>query len=701
MREEELTFLLKSDIATSSPWGYIGGMPSQSEFPNNDHIINFLDYYTGLTSPPHYAVLLTGDWGIGKTFFILDYMKKVEEREKKKGKASIFHRALNCLKEKLCRRTKAEKDDFKAIIKVSLNGVQSKDEIDKILRTKLYPIWQHSYSCLIAKTGAGIAKKVIPVDFSKIELSGFFNVYHPETIYVFDDLERCCMPIESILGYINTFVEDVGCKVIIIGNEEEIVGKKQTSLENGGDKTDDITNTQEGKIYKDIKEKIIGHTLKMKSETERALDHFLNQLPQCSAKVYLESQKEHIIDIYRISKLNNLRILQQAINNFQRLYDHIKEKYRENEKFMEDLTALFFPLYLEIKLGNMKCSDLEKIEGDYYANLIAKESKGKSKEFNILKKYSNLFNKMLLKRIFSYETLSHILEDGFISEKKITEELESSSYFHTLEAWEKLKNWEEIEPEKWDSLLKQFEEDFNKRKHKDVEDILHIFGLKIYFSKIKVIEDSLDEVKKACAAYIEEVFFEFTELITDYHTLTDSRDDRFYESSSKEWKELKKNLISKCSKKATEEFKKSIKEKLLSSEGLTQKQIEKLKSEQFKDIALLDLFGVNKICQFLINHPYSECLAIFYTIEDKNHSSDLSTKEKELENVNKIKDHLMQIEKNLNIKEVKNRFKKEKIKYCIEYIDEKIIPVLSGKKIKPDEVVLDPSEVPCQTGNPA
>lgn len=689
MREEELTFLLKSDVATSSPWGYIGGMPSQSEFPNNDHIINFLDYYTGLTSPPHYAVLLTGDWGIGKTFFILDYMKRVEERNA--GKKNT--------------EDEARKDDSRAIIKVSLNGVQSKDEIDNMIIRAFHPS--------LAKKGTGIMGKVITsaasifnADLSNFQASDFLNVYRKETIYVFDDLERCGMPIESILGYINTFVEEEGCKVIIIGNEEEIVGKKQTSLENGGDKTDevqktdDITNTQEGKIYKDIKEKVIGHTLKMKSETERALDHFLNQLPQCSAKVYLESQKEHIIDIYLISKLNNLRFLQQAINNFQRLYNHIKEKYRENEKFMEDLTALFFPLYLEIKLGNMKCSDLEKIEGDYYANLIAKESKEKSKEFNILKKYSNLFNKMLLKRIFSYETLSHILEDGFISEKKITEELESSSYFHTLEAWENLKNWEEIEPEKWDSLLKQFEEDFNKRKHKDVEDILHIFDLKIYFSKIKVIEDSLDEVKKACAAYIEEVFFEFTELIKDYHTLTDSRDGRFYESSSKEWKELKKNLISKWSKKATEEFKKSIKEKLLSSEGLTQKQIEKLKSEQFKDIALLDLFGVNEICQFLINHPYSECLAIFYTIEDKNHSSDLSTKEKELENVNKIKDHLMQIEKNLNIKEVKNRFKKEKIKYCIEYIDEKIIPVLSGKKIKPDEVVLDPSEVPCQTGNP-
>ena len=63
-------------------------MSDQSNFPNNMHIENFLDYYTALTAP-HYAVLLTGKWGIGKTFFITKYMEKIfpkQEDESEKTK---------------------------------------------------------------------------------------------------------------------------------------------------------------------------------------------------------------------------------------------------------------------------------------------------------------------------------------------------------------------------------------------------------------------------------------------------------------------------------------------------------------------------------------------------------------------------------------------------------------------------------------
>ena len=57
------------------------------------HIENFLDYYTALTAP-HYAVLLTGKWGIGKTFFITKYMEKIfpkqeDESEKDEPKRAI------------------------------------------------------------------------------------------------------------------------------------------------------------------------------------------------------------------------------------------------------------------------------------------------------------------------------------------------------------------------------------------------------------------------------------------------------------------------------------------------------------------------------------------------------------------------------------------------------------------------------------
>lgn len=89
-------------------------MSDQSNFPNNMHIENFLDYYTALTAP-HYAVLLTGKWGIGKTFFITKYMEKIFPKQED------------------------ESEKIPKIIKISLNGVQTKDEIDDMIIKEFHP----------------------------------------------------------------------------------------------------------------------------------------------------------------------------------------------------------------------------------------------------------------------------------------------------------------------------------------------------------------------------------------------------------------------------------------------------------------------------------------------------------------------------------------------------------------------------------
>jgi Cdc6-like AAA superfamily ATPase len=36
----------------------------------NRHIKEYLAYYIALPHSPHYAVMITGPWGIGKTFLI-------------------------------------------------------------------------------------------------------------------------------------------------------------------------------------------------------------------------------------------------------------------------------------------------------------------------------------------------------------------------------------------------------------------------------------------------------------------------------------------------------------------------------------------------------------------------------------------------------------------------------------------------------
>ena len=48
-------------------------------------------------------------------------------------------------------------------------------------------------------------------------------------ILIFDDLERCDVKLETLLGYINYFSEHCKCKVIIIGDENKISEKRAIS----------------------------------------------------------------------------------------------------------------------------------------------------------------------------------------------------------------------------------------------------------------------------------------------------------------------------------------------------------------------------------------------------------------------------------------------------------------------------------------
>ena len=58
----------------------------------NDHIIRFLEYYIDKGSSPGFAVLLNGNWGCGKTWFIDNYLNEKYGSDKGRQylKASLF-----------------------------------------------------------------------------------------------------------------------------------------------------------------------------------------------------------------------------------------------------------------------------------------------------------------------------------------------------------------------------------------------------------------------------------------------------------------------------------------------------------------------------------------------------------------------------------------------------------------------------------
>ena len=181
----------------------------------DDEIVNVLINYVD-ESIYDYAVMIDGEWGCGKTYFIKKRLyTELEKHEKEKVQNQEGYKP-------------------KGIIYLSLYGVKSLEEVSKQILMESYFVKSGNAKGIIRK-GTEITGKMLPVLFDIIKTKtgleleaenvsnaagGFFSV--KDSILIFDDLERCNCPVNEVLGYINTYVEHEGMKVIIIANQKEI-----------------------------------------------------------------------------------------------------------------------------------------------------------------------------------------------------------------------------------------------------------------------------------------------------------------------------------------------------------------------------------------------------------------------------------------------------------------------------------------------
>lgn len=308
----------------------------------NDHIRKYLNHYIGLENPK-YAVLLTGPWGSGKTHFIKKFIENLNATvEKNKNKIVLRP------------------------IYVSLNGISSVATVNDIIKKTLSP-WLYSKAAKIGKKifmgalkgglkidlGDKFSMDIDPISLLEDTGNSGEKITSGKKILIFDDIERCRIETDVIFGYINNFVEHQGCKVIVIGDEEKIkllYDKSEAQIK-----------------YRDFKEKLIGHTCLLKSNTMEAIDSFLEEIKaQYRIPIeFLEDNKDLIREVFKTSNKNNLRILRQCFFDFYRYIDSLKTTTRTHEKFAvyaRKLLAYFIIVYMEHKSGNEKIKEFQSIE---------------------------------------------------------------------------------------------------------------------------------------------------------------------------------------------------------------------------------------------------------------------------------------------------------------------------------------------------
>lgn len=241
---------------------------------------------------PRGVVLLTGEWGCGKTYF-------------------IEHDLQDAIKEKA------------AILRVSLFGITSQDEVSNAIKQT----WLNERIkgkkwgeiTRIVKNGLGnIAGKgwlpeevedIVSIDVKTL-IFDTHKMKNKKVVLVFDDLERCTMNSAVVLGMINDYSEKEKYPIIIVANESKIK-----------DSEDEIS-------YYNIKEKVVSRTIEYVPDYRSLVDSIIeNTITNSEYRFFLKNHSKKIQEIFAPESItessgdraHNLRSLKSALIGFDRI----------------------------------------------------------------------------------------------------------------------------------------------------------------------------------------------------------------------------------------------------------------------------------------------------------------------------------------------------------------------------------------------
>ena len=266
----------------------------------NKNIENFLNEYM-INPDPQYAVFLKGNWGCGKTFFVNNW--------------------LNSYKKKI-----PEEQILKPVM-VSLYGLSEIKQITAAINKALYPILC-GRAAKVGKTltkflSAIVLKHEVDVDKDsnfdfEIELGldsvlllfcSEDNSVKKGKLLIFDDIERCEMPMKRLMGYLNYFVELCHSHLIIIGDERKMTDEQKI-------------------IFSDFKEKTIGREFEISTNVRSAIENFTEQEPTSE---FIRKHITTIEKVFSMTDCQNLRILRQALWDFGRFEETMIEFSKESK----------------------------------------------------------------------------------------------------------------------------------------------------------------------------------------------------------------------------------------------------------------------------------------------------------------------------------------------------------------------------------
>lgn len=429
---------------------------------SNENIIQYCkEQYIESRINPQFAILIKGKWGCGKTFLV----------------------------KKILNETFPNTYD-KNVVWISLYGLSNLSQ----LNTKIYQTLHPILTGKIAKFTTQVVRSALKLS-TNIDLNSdgnndlALNITIPDLeidenniktkkIFIIDDMERCNIPPNEILGFFSDFIVEYNMKVIFIGNIEK------------------IHNKSDKQKFEGIKEKIIGIELEVEAEISSALESFFKDFK--SEKIFdvKEVFEKKCLEVLQNLNYKNLRTVRQSFFYINEILKKLGTD-RNNEEYLEKFIEYFLIVFIQKAKGVLKkekvteaidlyCSEKKTLEEFW------KDNKENFRDQPFYHQHIPL-GSLLGDIIFDGLMDDRICQDydEFIAKKDINSNLQ---YLYM--------NWTTMKDGEFKESFENVKKEFNQNHFKFSSEILEYANLMFLLSHSKIIKDTFDEIKENIFLYI-------------------------------------------------------------------------------------------------------------------------------------------------------------------------------------------------------
>lgn len=403
---------------------------------------------------PCYALQITGEWGIGKTYSINKILNN------NMYYVSVF--GLNTI------------DDVYASLFCSMYKNEKKEKIrsfiDKCENIKL------------SVTGVDIPLGSIANVLTKFMIKDIIRNDKP---IVIDDIERSTIELEHIFGLVSNCLEKHGCNVILLMNEKAINTQKSNPLI----------------------EKTIGRKLTITANFKDAYQEFAKKHISKNLLIELE---EDIIDLFIKLNCQSLRTLRRLLFEIDMIHKCLYNKnVSENKSIIKKGLIIFSTLSISLKQGIITTESLTKRPNYTDCYLASKDGDDKNSYTGYLSVYEKLNNEIDLElNILNDNVILDILKNGTFHITDINDSIIKYSEFKSgeIEPWMIIYKYYQYDDETVYKAIDSINSIFKNREEYDISYILHLVSAIYLIEKLFCDRLQIENTEEYINEYLDYLY---------------------------------------------------------------------------------------------------------------------------------------------------------------------------------------------------